>query len=148
MAQNLLGRMFNKKPAEEVQGESASLAPAKASDGLTSVERYLQTQQQTAERSAVTQEQSGATSTQQSTELPATGVAKYVNNIKSPSLTGVSKYLVKQIIPEYQQRAAAAAKAAMPTGVENYLAKVTAVAMKNQPAIASGVEKYLSKVSA
>ncbi len=148
MAQNLLGRMFNKKPAEEAQGESAnSSAPAKDSDGLTSVERYLQKQQQPTESSAVAQEQSG-TAAQQSAKLAATGVAKYVNNIKSPSLTGVSKYLVKQIIPEYQQRAAAAAKAAMPTGVENYLAKVTAAAMKNQPAVASSVEKYLSKISA
>jgi hypothetical protein len=142
MAQNILGKIFNKQP--EVQKTSVdNSTPTKNSDGLTGVARYMQ--KQTSEQAAATQEQ--PTAVQQKAEQPATGVAKYVDSVKPPALTGVAKFLVKQIIPEYQIRAAAAAKAAEPTGVEKYLAKVVAAAIDSQPAVPSGVAKYLSKLA-
>ncbi len=139
---NLLGRMFNKQPADVAEDNSAINA-TENKDGLTGVARYLQ-QQQAAQQSTGAQNQE--TAVQQASDPAATGVAKYVSNIKTPILTGVSRYLIKQIIPEYQERAKAAAKAATPSGVEQYLAKVTAAANDLQPALPSGVEKYLSKL--
>lgn len=141
MAQNILGKIFNKQPEAQKTAVDNSTT-AKNSAGLTGVARYLQTHQ-ASEQPVTSQEQ--PTAAQQTAELPATGVAKYVENIKPLALTGVSRYLVKQIIPEYQTRAAAAAKAAEPTGVEKYWAKVVAATIASQPAVPSGVEKYLSK---
>ncbi len=140
MAQNLLGKIFNKQPAavQETSVDSSTLA--KSSDGLTGVAKYLQDKQP---QTATTPEESAA---QQAVEQAPTSLAKYVENIKPAALTGVARYLVKQIIPEYQIRAAAAAKAAAPSGVEKYLAKVTAAAMAQQPAVPSSVEKYLKKI--
>ncbi|MEE9346247.1 MAG: hypothetical protein V3U88_11630 [Methylococcales bacterium] len=141
MAQNILGKIFNKQPEPQKTAVDNSTT-AKSSDGLTGVAKYLQ--QQASEQPATSQEQS--TAVQQKTEQPATGVAKYADSIKPPALTGVARYLVKQIIPEYQIRATAAAKAAEPTGVEKYLAKVVAAAIDSQPAVPSGVANYLSKL--
>ncbi len=138
MAQNILGKIFNKQPETQKTAVDNSTT-AKNSAGLTGVAKYLQTHQ-ASEQPATSQEQPTAA------ELPATGVAKYVENIKPLALTGVSRYLVKQIIPEYQTRAVAAAKAAEPTGVEKYLVKVVAATIASQPAVPSGVEKYLSKL--
>lgn len=134
MAQNLLGKIFNKQPAV-VQETSA-----KSSDGVTGVAKYLQ-DKQPSQQTAATEK----SATQQATDQAPTSVAKHVQNIKPIALTGVAIYLVKQIIPEYQIRAAAAAKAAAPSGVEKYLAKVTAAAVSQQPAVPSGVENYLKK---
>ncbi|MEE9412667.1 MAG: hypothetical protein V3V22_06395 [Methylococcales bacterium] len=142
MAQNLLGKIFNKQPAavQETSVDSSTLA--KSSDGLTGVAKYLQ-DKQPPPQTATAPEKLAA---QQAVEQAPTSLAKYVENIKPAALTGVARYLVKQIIPEYQIRAAAAAKAATPSGVEKYLAKVTAAAMAQQPAVPSSVEKYLKKI--
>ncbi|MEE9424522.1 MAG: hypothetical protein V3V18_06040 [Methylococcales bacterium] len=142
MAQNLLGKIFNKQPAAQETSVDSSTA-ARSSDGLTGVAKYLQDKQPPPQQTATAPETS---SNQQAAEQTPTSVAKYVGNIKPAALTGVARYLVKQIIPEYQIRAAAAAKAAAPSGVEKYLAKVTAAAATQQPAVPSSVEKYLKKI--
>lgn len=151
MAKNLLGRMFNTqpKPEEEArwaenQAQQTQQSVAKPADGLTSVERYL-LNKQGAQQTTATQEQPV---TQQVTEKPATAttVAKYIEKKETPVLTGVARYLVKQIIPEYKIRAEEAAKAAAPTSVEVYISKIIAVAAENQPAVPTGVETYLKKL--
>ncbi|HFD12739.1 MAG TPA: hypothetical protein ENJ32_09775 [Crenotrichaceae bacterium] len=143
MAKNLLGRMFNKQTAIAEEPSADNQENNGQTDGLTGVARYL-LNQQTATQSATSKAESQAS--QQPAERPATGVAKYLENANPPVLTGVAKYLVKQIIPEYQKRAEAAAKAAAPTGVAKYLAKVTAAAIEQQPAVPSSVEVYLQKL--
>jgi hypothetical protein len=144
MAQNLLGKIFNKQPAavQETSVDSSTLA--KSSDGLTGVAKYLQDKQPPPQQTATAP--APKKSAAQAVEQAPTSVAKYVKNIKPATLTGVAKYLVKQIIPEYQIKSAAAAKAAAPSGVEKYLAKVTAAAATQQPAVPSSVEKYLKKI--
>jgi hypothetical protein len=146
---NFFGKIFNKQAEPEVQETSNDSAPA-ASDGLTGVAKYLQQQQQQpAESSTATQQTdtSTATQTQQVATPQATGVAKYVDSAKTPSLTGVTKYLVKQIIPEYKIKAAAASKAAAPTGVEKYLTVVAAKMSDAQPSVPTGVEIYVTKLT-
>ncbi len=143
MAQNLLGKIFNKQPEVQESSTSVSNSAAKSSDGLTGVARYLQ-DKQAPQQTAV--QETSTTATQQAADPVTTSVAKYVANIKPAALTGVAKYLVNQIIPEYKIKAAAAAKAAAPTGVASYLAKVTAAAVSRQPAVPSSVENYLKKI--
>jgi hypothetical protein len=140
MAQNLLGKIFNKQPAVVQETSVDSSTPAKSSDGLTGVAKYLQDKQPSQQTAPET------SATQQAADQAPTSVAKYVQNVKPTALTGVARYLVKQIIPEYQIRAATAAKAAAPSGVEKYLEKVTAAAVAQQPAVPSGVENYLKKI--
>jgi hypothetical protein len=143
---NLLGRLFNSNSTPEIKETTDNnLAPANTSNGLTGVAKYLQ-QHQPAEAPTTTQQTAVAAAAQQVTEVKPTGVAKYVDNVKTATLTGVARYLVKQIIPEYQVRAAAAAKAAAPTGVEKYLSTAAAVALDAQPSVPTGVATYLNKL--
>jgi|GEM_PF-6003308 len=144
MAKNLLGRMFNFQPkTESEEAWMRNQAPKQQNqDGLTSVERYLLKQQAAEETTAQSQPQPP----QQIAERPPTSVAKYIEKKQTPVLTGVARYLVKQIIPEYKKKAELAAKAAAPTSVEIYIQKVTAAAIEMQPAVPTSVEIYLSKV--
>ena len=143
MAQNLLGKIFNKQPAEVQETSVDSSSPSKSTDGLTGVARYLQDK---APQQTTTASEKSTAASQQAADQAPTSVAKYVEKIKPTALTGVAKYLVNQIIPEYKIRAAEAAKAAAPSGVEKYLDKITAAAVAQQPAVPSSVEKYLKKI--
>jgi hypothetical protein len=140
---NLLGRIFNSKSTAEIlETSNNDLAPANTSNGLTGVAKYLQQHQPTEDPAAIQQ----SVAAEQVTEVKPTGVARYVDSVKTTTLTGVARYLVKQIIPEYQIKAAAAAKAAAPSGVEKYLAAAAAVALNTQPSVPTGVATYLSKI--
>ncbi|MCH9696836.1 MAG: hypothetical protein K0U68_01920 [Gammaproteobacteria bacterium] len=141
---NLFERMFIKEPVtEQSEVVNNTAQHNQASDSLTGVARYLQ-KLEPVQETAPDQQQPVQV---QGTEKQPSGVDKYVESISKPELTGVERYIISQIVPEFETRAEEAAKASVPTGVESYLAKIAEQEAENQPAVPSAVDRYLEKIN-